>query len=150
MDGYKDGERQKQKHRSPAPAPHSHTCCQVSKSLTEVIVVGVEVRQLLCHVLFGDEVQHLSHIPILYDGHTLDGALAFDAGTVHCMAAAGATQLAQAIEGGHGRHGARVPLTLPTEQDETLQILLSPGTAFSSPLVRENFKRLLQRSSIKK
>lgn len=42
----------------------------------------------------------------------------FDAGeAVHCVATVGATQLAQAVEGGHV---ARFPLSLPTEQGTTL------------------------------
>lgn len=93
------------------------TCSDLVQPLTQIIIIWVEVGQLL-HVLFRNEVQDLSHVPIFDNGHALDRALALhpDAvDTVDTVAAAGAAQLAQAVEIGHSGHGALFPFDCPTE-----------------------------------
>lgn len=80
----------------------SPTCRETVQPLTQIIVMGVEVGQLL-HVLFRNEVQDLSHMPILDDGHALYRALAFHPDTVNTVA--GAAELAQAVEIGQSGHG---------------------------------------------
>ncbi|KAG7230081.1 hypothetical protein INR49_009801 [Caranx melampygus] len=87
----------------------------VDTTQEDIIVVGVEVGQLL-HVLFGNEVQDLSHMSILNDGHALDRALAFHPDAVDTVAAAGAAQLAQAVEIGQSGHGALLPSTVPQKR----------------------------------
>lgn len=64
-------------------------------------------------------------MPILDDGHTLHRALAFYSDALHTLAAAGAAQLAQAVEAGHSGHGALLPFNRPTEKGEALQVDVS-------------------------
>lgn len=61
-------------------------------------------------------------MPVLDDGHALDRALALHPDTVHVVAAAGAAQLAQAVEIGQGGHGALLPFDCPAEEGEALQV----------------------------
>lgn len=68
-------------------------------------------------------------MPILDDGHTLDRALAFHPDAVHLLAAAGAAQLAQAVEVGQGGHCAPIPSNRPTEEGDALQVSVSQGVA---------------------
>lgn len=64
-------------------------------------------------------------MPILNDGHALDRALAFHPDAVDAVAAAGAAELAQAVESRQSGHGALLPFNLPTEKGETLQVDVS-------------------------
>ncbi len=68
-------------------------------------------------------------MPILDDGHALDRTLAFHPDAVDTVTAAGAAQLAQAVETGQGGHGALLPFNCPTEKGETLQVDVSQGRA---------------------
>lgn len=68
-------------------------------------------------------------MPILDDGHTLDRALAFHPDAVHLLAAAGAAQLAQAVEVGKGGHCALFPFNCPAEEGDALQVSVSQGGA---------------------
>lgn len=61
-------------------------------------------------------------MPVLDDGHALDRALALHPDAVHVVAAAGAAQLAQAVEIGQGGHGALLPFDCPAEEGEALQV----------------------------
>lgn len=61
-------------------------------------------------------------MPILNDGHALDGALAFHPYAVNLLATAGAAQLAQTVETGQSGHGALLPFSCPTEKGEALQV----------------------------
>lgn len=61
-------------------------------------------------------------MPVLDDGHALDRALALHPDAVHIVAAAGAAQLAQAVEIGQGGHGALLPFDCPAEEGEALQV----------------------------
>lgn len=95
---------------------------------THVVVTGVEVRELV-HVLFGNEVQHLGHMPVLDDGHAFDRALAFHSDAVHTVALAvvGAAQFAQTVEIGQVGHCVLVFLNRPTEMTEAPQVDPSQG-----------------------
>lgn len=97
------------------------TCSDVIEPLAQIIVIRVQVGHLL-HVLLGDEVQDLGYVPVLDDGHALDGALALHPDPFHVVAAAGAAQLAQAVEVGQGRHGALLPFDRPAEEGEAPQV----------------------------
>lgn len=79
----------------------------------------------MLHVLLGNEVQDLGHVPVLDDGHALDGAFALHPDPVHAVAAARAAQLAQAVEVGQGRHGALLPFNRPAEEGEAPQVDVS-------------------------
>lgn len=90
------------------------TCSHLVQPLTQVILVRVEEGQLL-HVLFRDEVQDLSYVSVLDDGHALHRALALHPDTVNTVAAVGAAQLPKAVQIGQGGHGALLPFQRPTE-----------------------------------
>lgn len=66
---------------------------------------------------------------ILDDGHALDRALAFHPDAVDTVAAAGAAQLAQAVEIGQSGHGALLPFNRPTEKGEAQQVDVSQDRA---------------------
>lgn len=68
-------------------------------------------------------------MPILDDGHALDRALAFHPDAVDILAAAGAAQLAQAVEIGHSGHGGRPPVNCPTEKGKAMQVDVGQGRA---------------------
>lgn len=104
------------------------TCSDIVQPLAEIVVIWVEVGHLL-HVLFRNQVQDLSHMPILDDGHALDRALALHPHAVDIVAAAGAAQFAQAVEIGQCGHGALLPFNRPTEKGDTLQVDVSQGRA---------------------
>ena len=93
-------------HFRPQSTPPYSTWCYIDRLLAQVVIVGVEEGELLQNGLFGDEVEHLRHMAVLDDGHTLDGAAALDVPVLHALAAARAAQLAQAVESRQGRHGS--------------------------------------------
>lgn len=68
-------------------------------------------------------------MPVLNDGHAFDRALAFHPDAVDTVAAAGAAQLAQAVEIGQSGHGALLPFNCPTEKGDTLQVDVRQGRA---------------------
>jgi len=95
------------------------TCSDLVQPLTQIIFIRVEEGQLL-HVLFRDEVQDLSYVPVLDDGHALDRALSLHPDVVDTAAATGAAQLAKAVEIGQSGHGTLIRSGCPTEQSEAL------------------------------
>lgn len=105
----------------------------VSQSVSEVVVVMVDVGHLLLDILLGDEVENLRHLPVLNDGHPLDAMtmrlpfnLAFQIQVLHRLAADGTAHLAQTVEVGQGRHGDDIVwvflLNARAEKEAKLQV----------------------------